>query len=159
MIGNLTAKQIILIILGVIVVIWLVSWLIKSRSKKAISDKQISTVPLTNSDIQNSDAPAQIFDQDNQPYILYYFHSQQCPHCKKFSPIWAQVSQALRQTKFNIKFKEIDMTKAENENLIFYYNVNSVPTVILVTPNQSLEYTGNKTPDDLYNFVVSNLSQ
>ena len=163
MIGNLSGKQILLIILGIIILFWLITWWITRNKKKTQFVQQIPS-PTINTQNQNqnqnikSDVP--IFSRSSEPYVLHYFYSPKCKHCMNFTPVWKQVVSTLKQHGFNnIAFREIDITKPENENLIFYYNVNTVPVVILVTPNQIIEYTGERTPDDFYNFVVSGVSQ
>ena len=58
-----------------------------------------------------------------------------------------------------ISAQVIDITKPENDNLSFYYNVTLTPTVILKTPDKSIEYAGSGTSDDLHNFIIVALGE
>ncbi len=75
----------------------------------------------------------------------------------KIFPVWNDVADKLKGID-GISVEAIDATKSENENLAFYYNIQKYPTVILVTPDKNIEYSGNRTSSDLYRFVVSNIA-
>jgi thiol-disulfide isomerase/thioredoxin len=109
----------------------------------------------TNNSTQNSILSHQ--SSSKTPYILYYFYSVHCPACTNFVPIWNQVVEKLGKIK-NLTTRPVDVSRPENENLAFYYNVTYTPTIILVTPNKTLEYSGNRTVSDIYNFVMNNIS-
>jgi thiol-disulfide isomerase/thioredoxin len=148
MIGNLTARHIIIIIIAIIVVLLLVKWL----TSKPSTGKYMYSYGYRR-------PPKNPTTQPESPFILYYFYSPTCDHCKQFSPVWNELVNALQNTK-NITIRAVDATKPENENLAFYYNVTGYPTVVLVTPDKkSIEYTGDRSYNDLYQFVESNLSK
>lgn len=216
MYGNLTGRQIVWIIVGIVVLIWFISWLTggKKRSstttviKGSAVPPQPQQYPLINQQpyplvsqqypllgnvnpqyivqpgqqyqqqphIAQQPVHAQVvkqqqhkpqpmthpigpeIDQQENPFTLYYFYSPHCVHCQKFEPAWRQVAENIKQLK-SLAVKKIDVTSSENENLAFYYNITGYPTVILVTPNRNIEYTGNRSPQDLMQFIASNINE
>jgi len=175
MIGNLTGKQIAIIVIAVILLLWFINWLFFSRKKTTIVNITPYPANLPQMEhMQPMQAMRQMHQmhqmhpittpigpeihQEDAPFILYYFFSPSCSHCKRFTPNWQQASEKLKAIK-GLSLRTVDSTKAENENLTFYYNITAFPTVILVTPDKNMEYTGNRSPDDLYNFAATNLSQ
>jgi thiol-disulfide isomerase/thioredoxin len=188
MIKNLTGQHILLIIIVIIIILWFISWLISRSSKSITTtaaqdmlnqyqqahqnqnsqivgqthpvNTQLNKIP--NTVIAGPEVPHQHQQQQQQqqqetPFVLYYFYSPTCGYCKQFLPSWNTVVNKLKGLN-EITPKTIDATKPENENLAFYYNITGYPTVILTTPDRDIEYTGNRTPDDLYKFVLSNIN-
>ena len=92
--------------------------------------------------------------QLDSPFVLYYFYSPNCRFSQQFSPAWSTVANKLQSINL-VSPRAIDASKQENEHLAFYYNVRGYPTVILVTPDKHIEYSGDRSPDDLYRFVAS----
>ena len=54
--------------------------------------------------------------------------------------------------------REIDGSLNSNANLMFYYNVTKYPTVILVMPKRNVEYVGDRSGQNLYQFVERSIS-
>ena len=90
------------------------------------------------------------------PNTLYGFFHPQCGHCKNFMPVWNQLKQQYESSPA-VNIKTIDATKPESERIIFYYGVSAFPTVIMATPEQNIEYDGNRSLDDLRMFVEKNV--
>lgn len=156
---NWTVTQIIAIILLILLVIWAIYRLFRGNTPKPLY--QPNAVPLNQLNSQNnqtSNFSNPIESQDTTPFILYYFYSPGCPHCDNFSPAWEEVFSRLKNVK-NLTIRKVDTSKPENENLAFYYNITGSPTVILVTPDKNIEYFGNRSAEDVYQFVTSNLAQ
>nr|WBF70821.1 thioredoxin domain-containing protein [Megavirus caiporensis] len=118
------------------------------RTNRVNTESQTSNMQASNTQSSNS--------QD--PFMLYYFHAPSCVHCRNFNPAWEMLRQRLEGSR-GISTAKVDATKPENENLVFYYNVSAFPTIILITPDQNIEYNGNRTPDDLHNFVVAHINE
>lgn len=95
-------------------------------------------------------------DSQNTPFTLYNFYSPKCPACRNFANNWDRSVDGLKKLG-GLSIHAKDVTKPENENLAFYYNVTRLPTVILVTPDKNIEYNGDRSVEDLQNFVVSNM--
>lgn len=138
MLCNLSITQLLLIILGIIVIYWIINYFIE-RSKTNNNSKQLDTIT----------PPA-------KPSTLYYFSNPKCPHCKNFDPTWDGIVEQLR-TIPNLIAKKVDGTKAEDDNLFFYYSVDRAPTIKLVTPNKVIDYNGDRSLTDLYQFVITNM--
>lgn len=181
MLTNLSITQIVAIIVVIIIIIWLgyrYIWKNDNRStaiagqnappenqatnqsrnqmvSETASMTSMSSVPR----VENGNASGQ------SPYTLYYFYSPQCGHCNNFKPNWDKVTEAVKSLKvttkteeeYGVNTKAVDASDNKNGNIIFYYNISALPTVILVTPSKTIEYTGDRDPEDLYKFVYSNL--
>ena len=181
MIKNLTGQQILLIITGIIVLLWLINWFfMDSKSTKTKSATIQPTVqpiqpiqplvqyikPSQHTQLIHTQAPNTPIISPTGPEIphqgatftLYYFYSPACGYCKQFWPSWNAVANKLKEIH-GIFTKTIDATKPENENLTFYYNITGYPTVILSTPEKDVEYTGNRTSDELYKFVIWHIDE
>ncbi|CAH6420299.1 Thioredoxin [uncultured virus] len=107
-------------------------------------------------------------------FTLYNFSKPTCPYCRKFEPTWSELASGLSSSPSDLRSSVartsglgspsdlraelIDISKPENEALAFYFNVEGVPTIILVTPDQIIEYSGNRSLEDLHNFVVTHLN-
>lgn len=85
-----------------------------------------------------------------QKCTLYYFFTPSCPHCVRFTPIWDQLVKKL-ESKKNIELVKVDATK--DQNLAFYYNVTRLPTIILVTSEKPIVYNGDRSVENIYEFV------
>ena len=169
MIGNLTGKQILMIIVGVIVLLWLIQWL-TSPKRRVVQTQTIKSPQQVPSPQQvqqlQSPQPRQPVTttvgletaQPDTPFVLYNFYSPNCGHCKNFTPAWNEVADKLKGIT-GISVRAIDASKPENENLAFYYNITGYPTVILVTPDKNIEYSGDRSANDLHQFVVTNINQ
>lgn len=168
MFQNLTGKQILLIIIVIIVILWLIYYFVNRSA--------MSTEYMTNQQIPQGgcNQPSQAMKQkihamaqsqmaqkdckQEVPFTLYNFYSPDCGWCKKFMPVWDELANGL-QGIGALAIKKVDVTKPENENLAFYYNVSAYPTIILVTPNRNMEYTGDRTAKDLGNFVLKHINE
>ena len=141
----------------------------KDRVRQRVQNGQLPLaqtqpqVPTTNS----TTAPRPYLNQSNVSdaataavtplFTLYNFSKPTCPYCRKFEPAWSELVSRLSTTP-DLRAELIDTSKPENEALAFYFNVEGVPTIILVTPNQIIEYSGNRSPEDLYNFVATHMA-
>lgn len=86
---------------------------------------------------------------------LYYFYHPECPHCKSFMPIWTNfVNQSTH--KSSTEFIAIDASDDINDNLVFYYNIQGYPTILMVTDKKHTKYDGNRTVEDLNDFINKN---
>lgn len=129
----------ILIIIGIIIIIWFVWWIASRQQRNNPYNKEYYT------------------EQKMVPkdFKLYYFYHPSCIHCKQFMPTWERIKEYYQNNHKTIH--TIDVTKPENENLRFYYDVDKYPTIILTTANKSVEYNGNRTMEDIIRFVANNV--
>jgi len=94
-----------------------------------------------------------------KPFTLYNFYSPNCGASMNFIPIWNNLAKRLHNLGI-IDVKAVDATLCQNENLAFYYNIKEYPTIILVTPNRNIEYSGNTAnSEDIYKFVLNVLNE
>lgn len=158
MYNNLTKRHIILLVIAIVFIIWLIYRL--SRKPETVYKTPLSPVPpvnLTTETMQNVNTPSVLKSSPSQDSnILYNFYSPKCPHCQKFSTTWQEIEAKLSNNK-NIITRAIDVTLPENDNIAFYYNVTQLPTLILATPDKNIEYTGDRTLNNIYDFVVNNI--
>lgn len=86
-------------------------------------------------------------------YTLYYFYSPYCQWCKMFMNEWDKLEK-ISYNKYNIEPKKIDTTLSENDNLSFYFNIEEIPTIILVSPKGNFKYVGKRTNYDIEMFII-----
>lgn len=133
MFENLTAKKVVMIVIGIIIIIWIVDWLTSTSSVdtfKSIGNRSTDK--------------------------FYYFYSPGCIYCQQFNPIWEQLLKNTNHKK-RIEFIKIDGTKDHNKNMTNHYSVNAFPTMILVKNNgQNIKYTGVRTVADIQKFLHNN---
>lgn len=178
--AKITVTQVLLIILAILILLWLINWYVSCQQNKNSITPQLVNKDQANQ-INGSFNPNMQFNTkeqfatDNQQinngqsirtpqynppkttFILYYFYSPACGHCKNFNPVWNAIT-----TKLNpnlVTLHAIDGTKTENDDLTFYYNITGYPTIILVTPIDTFEYNGDRNSDDLYNFIATKIAE
>jgi thiol-disulfide isomerase/thioredoxin len=145
--NNSKKIAIITIIIITIILIITMAWYLPKKNPENNKD----TKSLLSDNITDHDA-----DIDTKmPYMFYYFSSPKCVHCKKFNPIWTQLEKRLEDIN-NIALKKINVNDPKNTELVDYYNIKSMPTLILVTPDKTIEYEGDRDLEYLYDFIVKN---
>lgn len=136
-INDIEGKHIIYFIIGIIAIMYMAHILMNSKNSKEIN--------------------LEGYGQTRKRYVLYNFYSPSCGYSVQFMPSWERVKNMLSKND-NIEVKSIDSTMKENSEITFYYDISGYPTVILVTPSgNTIEYQGNRDPNDLYNFVIKNM--
>lgn len=165
---KLSINKILLIIVAIIFVFWILILITKKPPAKPIQThtQQQPTSQQQHTITQQHTIPQQpsqniVSDVDsNKPFTLYYFYNPNCPHCQTFNPAWKTVVNQLKNIK-DLSIREINSLdkNPENENLSFYYNITGYPTIILVTPDKNMEYTGARKADDLYKYVIDNIRE
>ena len=154
MVKNLSIEKILLLVLAIVVIIVLLNWLF-SPTVQPFQPVLLPPMPPSPNSFQVPDNFPNYLDKQDLPFILYYFYNPNCPHCKRFTPAWNELSDGL-QGNDKVAPRAVDSTNPENENLVFYYNITRFPTIILITPNKNIEYVGNRSVDDLQKFLSEN---
>lgn len=108
-----------------------------------------------NEPINSTNDPYKI---QNSSFTVYYFYSPKCGWCQKFTPTWNNIVTNMNNNN-DIKFLAINAEDSNNENLMFYHNVNKFPSIIVVTPNKNIEYSGNRSYNDLYEFIIKSTNK
>lgn len=151
---NLSSKKVIIIIIAIIV-IYTIYHIFNNNSKTTMHNKLVHKKSVNNN--QNL-TDNQTIDNELPQYKLYNFYSPHCTHCVQFKPEWANVENRLASIK-NLQLISVDGTNPDNDKLMFYFNIEGYPTVILTTPdNGNLLYNGNRNADDIENFVLSSMN-
>lgn len=157
-----TTQQVLLIVLVVVIVLLLFSWFSSGKNKNTGSVQNPIIIPPNYGQrppglmgVPPIETLANI-SHPNKSYILYYFYNPGCHFCKTFNPSWSELVERLKGYR-DLETRAVDVTKPENENLAFYYNISKYPTIILVTPEKNIEYNGTRSTNDLHNFVLSNV--
>lgn len=150
-------SQTICILILIVIILVLACWIIQRNNKNKVS-QQISQNPIIekfNSVEKSNNSTSEIISEP----IVYYFASPSCPFCIKFDPVWNSISKKMCSSNHscNIHFKRIDVTKPENYNIEFYYNITQYPTVIFVQPNKSVEYSGPMEEQSIIDFIKRNI--
>lgn len=154
MISNISTWQFILIIIVIILLGWLLYKLFNKPTINVSSPTNSQSIEPMSPLSSSPNSPIVSETNTDNSYVLYNFYSPKCPACRNFSSIWKDLTNKLNNNK-NIITRAIDVTLPENEHIVFYYNISQLPTIILVTPDKSIEYTGNRTVSDLENFLNS----
>lgn len=140
MFGNLNETHYLLIIVSAILILYVVYWF-QAKTRQQHQQPQLSK-PQIRRPTQTS----------SPQFVLYNFYSPMCGYCKQFMPTWDQLRAELRDN-LDLELRTINATDPQNERITFYYNVNKYPTIILVTPGKNIEYVGNRTVDDIKDFL------
>jgi len=88
---------------------------------------------------------------DDAPAMIINFNTSWCGASKHFQPSWDKFSQMMQGKNIKVIDMKCDKSK-ENDAYCDKNNIRAYPTVKLIKGNQSYEYSGNRTPEDLMNF-------
>jgi thiol-disulfide isomerase/thioredoxin/uncharacterized protein (DUF3820 family) len=79
---------------------------------------------------------------------LYYFYMDGCGWCDKFNPTWIKL---VKEFKNKLTMKK--MNGPESPELLKKYDIQSFPSIILVTGKESDKYEGDRSINDLKKFL------
>jgi len=138
-------------IVFIIVIIW---WMRRRKSPGAFDDVANSMhrggTASTDSDTQaNSGKEA----------LIYFFHADWCPHCKKAQPEWDAFKMSQHNKLKNgyvVKCISVDCTNDKEstaKQLINEFNIESYPTVKMVKDNTTIDYDASVKTASLNKFV------
>jgi thiol-disulfide isomerase/thioredoxin len=85
------------------------------------------------------------FEDSKNDAIMALYHSHNCGHCVSFMPIWEK----FRDINKQMTIKTINCDTNECPNVKYF------PTIIMEKNGKNVEYSGNRTLDDLQKFVSS----
>lgn len=76
--------------------------------------------------------------------VLWYFYTQSCSGCQVMSPIMDKLSKRIKITKIDCEY---------TDDVVSKYNVQSVPTVILVIDDKEVaRFSGATSEQNTMNF-------
>ena len=138
---------ILVFIIFIVVIIW---WMNRKKSTGMFDDVANSL----NRDNTNTNANAPV-----KEVIIYFFHADWCPHCKKAEPEWDTFKMSHHNKTVNgytIKCISVDCTNDKEstaKQLINEYDVESYPTVKMVKDNTTIDYDASVKTESLKKFV------
>ena len=92
---------------------------------------------------------------DNDLNVFVKFYSPNCPHCIKLKPNYEKLAENLKYNK-NVRIAEYNL----KENDFDEFQIRGYPTLVLFKAGEKdkhITYRGNRTVEDMMNFVISNL--
>jgi len=100
----------------------------------------------------------------NKETIIYFFHVDWCPHCKKALPEWKKFSTTYNNKEINgykLRCMDIDCTKETSDitEYINKYKIDSYPTVKLIRDGDTVDFDSKITNTSLEKFVNTMLNQ
>ena len=132
---ELNSKNIITIILGIIVFVLFVHKIFNYRKP----DNSLST-----------------FDNSDETPKFVNFNTTWCYWSKKLSPTWEEL-----KSEMNGKDVEIVDLKCDvegNEELCARYQIEGYPSMKLIQGNNIIDYEGDRSLEDMKNFIESNVN-
>jgi thiol-disulfide isomerase/thioredoxin len=91
--------------------------------------------------------------------LIYFFHADWCPHCKKAQPEWDAFKMSQHNKLKNgyvVKCISVDCTNDKEstaKQLINEFNIESYPTVKMVKDNTTIDYDASVKTASLNKFV------
>ena len=114
--------------------------LIAKKNMKGGNGNQISGVIMT----------AEKKLPDNTKITVILFKADWCGHCKEFKPTWEKIADMYKQ-KYNFVTYDADSQTDKFKE----YKVDSFPTVLVKNGSNVIPYDGDRSIDDLNNFLQS----
>ena len=87
-----------------------------------------------------------------QPDLLVEFYAPWCGHCKTLAPEYAKAAKRLLNNDPPVRIAKVDAT--ENKKLAEQFSIQGFPTIKYFVAGQATEYTGGRTEDTIYSYVI-----
>lgn len=84
---------------------------------------------------------------DNKITVML-FKADWCGHCVKFKPTWDKLSEI-----YNKKFNFITYDADKQRDKFIEYKVDAFPTVLVKNGSQTIPYDGDRSFDEMNNFL------
>jgi thiol-disulfide isomerase/thioredoxin len=97
-------------------------------------------------------------NRNHTQFIIYFFWTDWCPHCKKAKPDWLAFQQQFNDSvlnNFHIQCIDVDCShdSVSSNHLLSLYNVSSFPSVIAIKNTQLIEFDGKVNLNNLTQFL------
>ena len=139
-------------IVFIIVIIW---WMRRRKSPGAFDDVANSI----NRGTTSTDSGTQAAANSGKEALIYFFHADWCPHCKKAQPEWDAFKMSQHNKLKNgyvVKCISVDCTNDKEstaKQLINEFNIESYPSVKMVKDNTTIDYDASVKTASLNKFV------
>ena len=120
------------------------------KSEEIVPQQEGPVYKLVNKEFQRL-----VLDGDLNFFVKFY--SPKCPHCIKLEPVFIELAQKLEYNK-DLIIAEYNLL----ENDFDWFRIRGYPTLILFKAGDKanhIVYNGNRTVEDMMNFVISNLGE
>jgi protein disulfide-isomerase A1 len=94
---------------------------------------------------------------DSNINVFVKFYSPNCPHCIKLEPTFIELAEKLKYNK-NLIVAEYNLLANDFD----WFRIRGYPTLIMFKAGDKqnhIIYNGNRTVEDMMNFVISNLGE
>lgn len=98
-------------------------------------------------------------DKQGNSCIIYFFHADWCPHCKKALPEWESFKQTNNGKMINgykLNCVDVNCTNEDDANTTQYinkFNVEGYPTIKMLKDNKVIDFESRITTSSLNSFL------
>ena len=103
--------------------------------------------------IVNKSFKKEVMENDLNVFVKFY--SPNCPHCIRLEPTYKELAEKLKYNKY-IRIAEYNL----KDNDFDEFKIRGYPTLVMFKAGEKdkhIIYNGNRTVEDMMNFVISNL--
>ena len=93
------------------------------------------------------------YPNSNKKTFLF-FYTDWCSYCSRYKSTHKKLTAYINKNMPNVTVKDIDCDK--NEDLVKKYGIEGFPTLILESNGKSVTFTGEKTLENLIQFIKNN---
>lgn len=114
---------------------------------------------------ENFDVANDTMDERTPGAVIYFFHADWCPHCKKAQPEWNSFMQANDGKLVNgykVTCADINCTDEEDSATTEYINkfgIDSYPTIKMVKDGKTIDFESRITTSSLNSFLDTMLNE
>jgi thiol-disulfide isomerase/thioredoxin len=114
---------------------------------------------------ENFDVANDISESRQPGAVIYFFHADWCPHCKKAQPEWESFKQSTDGKMINgykVSCVNINCTNEDDSKSNEYinkFNIDSYPTVKMVKDGKTIDFESRITTSSLDSFLNSMLNE
>lgn len=124
--------------------------------------EQIEDAALENSYLPDEEPYSDFADSSyttpTKRFVLYLFYSPQCNASQEFLPVWKNVLERIRNSRF-VDLVTVNVDDQSNRKLTFHYGIEKVPTIVFTGNRGTIQYTGPRSPQKIIDFVKTLVQQ
>ncbi|ETN69808.1 protein disulfide-isomerase domain protein [Necator americanus] len=98
------------------------------------------------------DLNEEFLEVSNEGMWIVKFYAPWCAHCKRLLPVWEHLGYAVSDKNLPVRVAKMDCTRFTSAcNKL---SITGYPTIFFFRQGRQIEYSGERTKEALYNFVV-----